>query len=311
LATGLVNGNNYYFKVAAHNADGYSAYSAASSVAIPVAPASDSEPVSGGGGEAPKQTALYFQVVDPTDSTKIYTKSVCVEIYSRTLFPQFMGTGCSGADGRINILVRDAKVSVRVFELGNVAEFKEYIGEVVNDTFTIEGGAFFSGTTRFAISVSSAKNEIATPTPTASPTPVATPTPTASPTPVATPTPTVTPTPFATPSAKPIPSKSKYFSTTTSAKNLTRVSSKKSTTAVSTKVGKSLQITIPTIGSKSASVKLSVKDPSGKSYAVSSTPVSKNKAYASPILKCAKTGTYTIFVNIGTNKKIVTVKVTA
>jgi hypothetical protein len=47
----------------------------------------------GGGGGAPKQTALYFQVVDPADPTKIYTKSVCVEIYSRTLIPQFMGSG--------------------------------------------------------------------------------------------------------------------------------------------------------------------------------------------------------------------------
>jgi uncharacterized delta-60 repeat protein/uncharacterized repeat protein (TIGR02543 family) len=202
----------------------------------------------GGGGGAPKQTALYFQVVDPTDATKIYTKPVCVEIYSRTLFPQFMGTGCSGADGRINVLVGDAKVSIRVFELGNGAVYKEYLGEVANDTFTLDGGTFFAGTTRFAISLPGAKSEPFTPapTPTPTPTPIATPTPTATPTPVATPTPTPSATPSVTPTptASPTATKSTFFSTTTSTKNLTKVTLRNSSAAVSTKVGKSLQVTI-------------------------------------------------------------------
>jgi hypothetical protein len=110
----------------------------------------------GGGGGAPKQTALYFQVVDPTDATKIYAKSVCVEIYSRTLVPQFMGSGCSGTDGRINILAADGKVSIRVFELGNGAVYREYTGEIATDTFTIDSGAFFPGTTRWVITFSKA-----------------------------------------------------------------------------------------------------------------------------------------------------------
>jgi hypothetical protein len=320
LATGLVNGTNYYFKVAAHNADGYSAYSAASSVAIPVAPTSNSEPVSGGGGGgggAPKQTALYFQVVDPSDLTKAYAKSVCVEIYSRTLFPQFMGTGCSGADGRINVLVGDAKVSVRVFELGNGAVYKEYIGEVANDTFTMDGGTFFAGTTRFAISLPGAKSEPVTPAPTPTPVVTPTPTPTVTPTPVATPTPTVTPTPVATPAVTPTPTpspsstKSSYFSTTTSTKNLTKVSLKNASAAVSTKVGRSLQVTIPTVGTKNVVVKVTVKDPAGKSYIVASSTVSKNKGYMAPIVKFTKAGTYSLTILTGTNKKIVTVKVTA
>jgi cell division septation protein DedD len=181
----------------------------------------------GGGGGAPKQTALYFQVVDPSDATKIYTKPVCVEIYSRTLFPQFMGTGCSGADGRINVLVGDAKVSIRVFELGNGAVYREYLGEVANDTFTLDGGTFFAGTTRFAISLPGAKSEAVTPAPTPTPTPVATatptPTPTSTPTPTVTPTPAVTPSPIPTPTATPSPAttKSTFFSTTTSTKNQT------------------------------------------------------------------------------------------
>ena len=269
----------------------------------------------GGGGGAPKQTALYFQVVDPSDATKIYGKPVCVEIYSRTLFPQFMGTGCSGADGRINVLVGDAKVSIRVFELGNGAVFKEYLGEVANDTFTLDGGTFFAGTTRFAISLPGAKSEPVTPTPiptataAPTPTPVATPTPTATPTPVATPTPTPSATPSVTPTPSPAATKSTYFSTTTSTKNLTKLTVKKTTTAVSTKVGKSLQVTLPTVGAKNVVVKVLVKDPAGATYTVASTAVTKNKAYVSPKVNFVKTGTYVMTLTAGTTKRVVTVKV--
>ena len=281
------------------------------------APTPPSSGGGGGGGGAPKQTALYFQVVDPTDSTKIYTKSVCVEIYSRTLFPQFMGTGCSGADGRINVLVGDAKISIRVFELGNGAVYKEYLGEVASDTFTLDGGTFFAGTTRYAISLPGAKTEPVTPAPVATPTPTPvttpTPTPTATPTPVATP--TATPTPSATPSATPTPipvaTKSTFFATTTSTKNLTKLTVKNSSAAVSTKVGKSLQITIPTVGSKSVVVKVSIKDPSGKSYTVASLTAVKNKPFITPNVKFSKTGTYVMTLVIGAAKKVVKVKVSS
>jgi hypothetical protein len=325
-ATGLVTGNNTVSVVVTAE-DGVTTrtYTATVVVAAPavVTPPAGGGGGGGGGGGAPKQTALYFQVVDPSDSSKIYTKSVCVEIYSRTLFPQFMGTGCSGADGRINVLVGDAKVSIRVFELGNGAVYKEYLGEVASDTFTMDGGTFFAGTTRYAISLPGAKSEAVTPAPTTTPTPVVTPTPTPTPTPVATPTPTPTPTPSATeipaPTITPVPNptfttnvpKSNYFATTTSTKNLTKATLKNSTAAVSTKVGKSLQVSIPTVGTKNLLVKVSVKDPSGKSYVIATTTVAKNKGYLAPIVKFSKPGTYTISLFIGTTKKIVTVKVAA
>ena len=267
----------------------------------------------GGGGGAPKQTALYFQVVDPTDAKKIYTKSVCVEIYSRTLVPQFMGTGCSGSDGRINVLVADAKVSIRVFELGNGAVYKEYIGEVASDTFTMDGGVFFPGTTRYAITLPGAKSEAVTPapTPTPTPTPTATPTPTPTATPTPTPTATPTPTPTATPTPTPTPSaaKSTYFAITTSSANLSKVSIKSSSSTISTKVGRSIQLTVASIGTKSAIVKLSLKDPAGKSFVISSGSIAKNKSYSSPKIKFAKAGSYVATLTIGTSKKIVKINV--
>ena len=279
----------------------------------PTPPSSGAGGGGGGGGGAPKQTALYFQVVDPSDVTKIYTKSVCVEIYSRTLFPQFMGTGCSGADGRINVLVGDAKVSIRVFELGNGAVYKEYLGEVASDTFTLDGGTFFAGTTRYAISLPGAKSEAVTPAPTATPTPTPvatpTPTPTTTPTPVATPTPTPTPSATPTPTPSPVASKSTYFATTSSTKNLIKLTLKNSSAAVSAKIDKSLQVTIPTVGTKNVAVKLSIKDPSGKSYTVASSTIAKNKAYVTPIVKFAKSGTYVMTLTAGSTKRTVTVKV--
>ena len=266
----------------------------------------------GGGGGAPKQTALYFQVVDPTDSTKIYTKSVCVEIYSRTLIPQFMGTGCSGADGRINVLVGDAKVSIRVFELGNGAVFKEYTGEVANDTFTLDGTTFFAGTTRFAISLPGAKSEPVTPapTPTPTPTPVATPSPTPTPTPVVTPTPT--PTPSATPTPSPSASTSTpatFYQITTSKSLITRIILKSSTLSTSLKLGKALQISIASIGNRAATVVTSVKDPKNQLFKVGSTKVLKNKPFTTPGIKFTKIGTYRIVISIGSSQKLVTVKV--
>jgi subtilisin family serine protease len=323
-ATGLVLGaNTVRVVVRSQDLNQYETYTATVNVSQPPAPEpSGGGGGGGGGGGAPKQTALYFQVVDPSDVTKIYTKSVCVEIYSRTLFPQFMGTGCSGSDGRINVLVGDAKVSIRVFELGNGANYKEYLGEVANDTFTLDGGTFFAGTTRFAISLTGPKSEpVVTPTPT--PTPVATPTPTPTPTPIPVATPTPSPSPTATaipgPSVTPTPNptftsnapKSTFFTTTTSTKNLTKVQIKNTTTAVRTKVGKSIQMSLASVGTKSTVVKVTIKDPSGKSYVVSSTAVAKNKAFSSPIIKFAKAGTFAISVNIGTSKRVVTVKVTA
>ena len=230
-----------------------------------------------------------------------------------------MGTGCSGADGRINVLVGDAKVSVRVFELGNGAVYKEYIGEVANDTFTLDGGNFFAGTTRFAITLPGAKSESVTPTPVATPTPAPTPvaTPTPTPTPVVTPTPTPSPTPspVETVSATPTPSpassvaKSTFFTTTSSTSNMSKLLLKSPSVAISTKVGKSVQVTIPTVGPKSVVAKVTIKDPSGKSYTVNTSSIGKNKSFVAPTIKFAKKGSYVITVNLGSTKRTVQVRV--
>ncbi|CAN2226762.1 Listeria/Bacterioides repeat [Candidatus Nanopelagicaceae bacterium] len=108
----------------------------------------------GGGGGGPKLSAIYFQLVDPFDPTKIYTKPACVDIYSRTVIPQFMGTACSTTEGRINILIADSKISVRVYQLGNGNVYREYVGVVENDTITIDDSKYFPGTTRWIINVS-------------------------------------------------------------------------------------------------------------------------------------------------------------
>jgi cell division septation protein DedD len=270
----------------------------------------------GGGGGAPKQTALYFQVVDPTNAATKYTKGACVEIYSRTLIPQFLGSGCSDAEGRINILSADAKVTIRVFALGNGAVYKEYLGEVANDVFSMEAATYFPGTTRFSVTLPGATTVTPTPvTPTPTPTPVAptpTATPTPTPTPTATPTPTPTPTPSATPSASPSPTaaaKSTFYSVTTSTKNLTKVSLVRSSTSLTSKVTRSLQLSLKTIGAKSSVVKLVVRTPEGKSYTLRSSTIAKNKGFVGPVIRFSKPGSYVFTLTVGSTKKLVTVKV--
>ena len=277
--------------------------------AIPVtAPPAGGGGGGGGGGGAPKQTALYFQVVDSSDVTKIYTKSVCVEIYSRTLFPQFMGTGCSGADGRINVLVGDAKVSIRVFELGNGAVYKEYLGEVASDIFTLDGGTLFAGTTRYAISLPGAKIEPVTPAPTPTPSPTPTPTPTPVATPVETPTPVATP--VVTPSPTPSPSVNvKFYQITKTKALITKVVLKTSKLSISLKLGKAIQISLTSIGKKPATVVTTVNNSKNQVYKVNSSKILKNKSYATPGIKFTKIGTYKIQISIGSIQKLVTVKI--
>lgn len=118
----------------------------------------------GGGGGAPKQTALYFKAVDPANATRVASKTICVDIYSRDLFPQFLASGCSDASGNINVLSADAKVTVKVYELGYGTNAKEYTGEVGGDAFTLDGASYFAGTTRWAISAPAGSSTV-TPTP--------------------------------------------------------------------------------------------------------------------------------------------------
>jgi hypothetical protein len=103
--------------------------------------------------------------------------------------------------------------------------------------------------------------------------------------------------------------KSTYFAVTTSTKNLSRVAVTKAATTAKVKLGKSLQFMIASVGKKAALVKVSVKDPSGKSYSVASKSIAKNKSYSSPIMKFSKVGKYTITTFVGSAKKVITVTV--
>ena len=79
---------------------------------------------------------------------------------------------------------------------------------------------------------------------------------------------------------------------------------------MATKVGKSLQVTLATVGTKNTTVKLTIKDPSGKSFQLANTKVAKNKAFSGPRIKFAKAGSYVVTTTIGNTKRTVTVKVT-
>jgi hypothetical protein len=234
------------------------------------------------------------------------------------LIPQFLGSGCSDAEGRINILSADAKVTIRVFELGNGAVFKEYLGEVANDVFTMEVATYFPGTTRFAVTLPGAKPVTPTPvTPTPTPTPVTpvtpvtpTPTPTPTPTATATATPTPTPTPTATPSPSPSATiKSSFFTVTNSTKNLTKIAVTRSSVSTTSKVGRSIQTNITNVGKKSVEVRLAVKTPDGKTLTLKKLKVAKGKGFVGPVIRFAKPGTYVFTLTTGSTKKLVTVKV--
>jgi hypothetical protein len=92
-------------------------------------------------------------------------------------------------------------------------------------------------------------------------------------------------------------------------KNLTKVSLTKSRTSISSRVTKSLRLSLKTIGTKTATVKLVVKTPDGKSYTLRSSKIAKNKGFVGPVIKFAKPGTYVFTLSTGSTKKLVTVKV--
>ena len=71
-----------------------------------------------------------------------------------------------------------------------------------------------------------------------------------------------------------------------------------------------MQLTVPSVGTKSEIVKLSLKDPAGKSFVLSSGSIAKNKSYSSPKIKFAKAGSYLATLTIGASKKIVKINVT-
>ena len=83
----------------------------------------------------------------------------------------------------------------------------------------------------------------------------------------------------------------------------------KSSTTQSIKAGRSLQVTLSTVGRKTLLVKVQVKDPSGKSYQIASRTVQKNKSFSTPKMKFTKKGSYQVTILLGTSKRVVTVKV--
>lgn len=107
----------------------------------------------------------------------------------------------------------------------------------------------------------------------------------------------------------PTATKSTFFAITTSTYKPTKVALKPATAAVSTKVGKSLRVTVASVGTKTVPIKVFVRDPAGKRYLVTAVTVAKNKRYSAPIIQFVKAGTFVITTFVGTTKKVVTVKV--
>ena len=82
-----------------------------------------------------------------------------------------------------------------------------------------------------------------------------------------------------------------------------------SATAKSSKVGKSIQILLKSIGTKTSPVKLVIKTPESKSYTLASSTIGKNKGFIGPVIRFSKAGIYVFTLTIGSTKKLVTVKV--
>ena len=129
------------------------------------APSGGGSAPSGGGGapsgagvvaavSTPKTTAINLQLVDPFEPTKAYSKSACVDIYTRTTTPQLLGSACSTPDGQVSISVVDSKISLRVYNVGSGSIYREYDGVVQNDVVTIEYSKYFPGTSRWIVNVS-------------------------------------------------------------------------------------------------------------------------------------------------------------
>jgi hypothetical protein len=83
----------------------------------------------------------------------------------------------------------------------------------------------------------------------------------------------------------------------------------KSSTSLTSKVARSLQLSLKTIGTKSSPVKLVVRTPEGKSYTLSSSTIAKNKGFVGPVIRFSKPGSYVFTLTVGSTKKLVTVKV--
>ena len=90
---------------------------------------------------------------------------------------------------------------------------------------------------------------------------------------------------------------------------MTKVTVVSASTAKSSKVGNSVQLSLNSVGSKTSPVKLIVKTPEAMTYILASATIAKNKSFVGPVIKFAKPGTYVFTLSIGSTKKLVTVKV--
>lgn len=180
----------------------------------------------------------------------------------------------------MNILSADAKVSFRVYKFGSGANIREYFGEVANDAFTITGGKYSPGTTRWIVTI-----------------------PKAAPTPVVTSTPAPTPTPTLAVSS--------FYATAKSARDLAKLSLRATSASYPSKVGRSLKAIISSVGAKSTVIKVSLRTPESRTFTlVKSTKVGKNKSYSTPIIKFLKAGSFKMTVKIGNKNRALTIKVT-
>ena len=67
---------------------------------------------------------------------------------------------------------------------------------------------------------------------------------------------------------------------------------------------------IPTVGTQTVVVKVTVKDPSGEVTTLASRRIKKNRGFVAPIVKFAKPGSYIMTIFTGTNKKTLRIRVT-
>ena len=84
---------------------------------------------------------------------------------------------------------------------------------------------------------------------------------------------------------------------------------KSSKLSISLKFGKAIQVSLTSIGNKSANVVTYVKNSTSQEFKVSSSKILKNKSFATPGIKFTKIGTYRILILIGSAQKIVTVRI--
>ena len=97
-------------------------------------------------------------MVDPFDSTKVYSKPACVDIYTRASEPKILGGACSTTEGRISFEIVDGLITIRVYDIGYRDIYREYGVAVQEGAVTIADSQYFPGTFRWMVNVSPTKS---------------------------------------------------------------------------------------------------------------------------------------------------------